>query len=82
MVGNHRFCELFLVGIAFLLRDFGGLNFRHIAHGRFLDEVFGLPSADFTPVFTAADCAKEGEAKTVRRENARIAFFIVSSLER
>jgi hypothetical protein len=34
--------NFFSTALPFLLRDLGRLDFKHVAHRRFLDEIFGL----------------------------------------
>ena len=84
VVRQHHFGELLLVGIAFLLCDCCSLDFRHVAHGGFLDEVFGLgamPRAGSTTVFSPT-LGKRGRGEDRKRRKRGKDFLHVISSEK
>jgi hypothetical protein len=46
-----------------------------------IDNFGAMPSAELTPVFSPTDCAKDGEVRTVRTANVRMAFFMLYSFK-
>jgi hypothetical protein len=82
---DHLAGESLLGRIAFLLRDLCGLDFEHVAHRGFLDEIFRLrrdPRAELTPVFSPADCANAAvERKIVPRAMMASERFMVESFK-